>query len=169
MPYLTRTAKWFKFRFFWTNIITSNSGHETTAGLLAFCVLELGDHPDIEERWDSPHGTLMNLAFCDTLTVYETHLECPDFLIFQKKRCTIQVMATKQSFPLLPFIVSYKVILELYYKSVTQIKAVEQYLTIFATSFSLSFTMLFFESWKLDVAKTLFISRNVTQILQIRE
>ena len=50
MPYLTRTSEWFKFRLFRTNIVTSNSGHETTSGLLAFCVLELGDHPDIEER-----------------------------------------------------------------------------------------------------------------------
>ena len=50
MPYLTRTSEWFKFRFFGINIFASNSGHETTAGLLAFCVLELGDHPDIEER-----------------------------------------------------------------------------------------------------------------------
>ena len=36
----------FSFQMFFTSI----SGHETTAALLAFCVLELGDHPDIVER-----------------------------------------------------------------------------------------------------------------------
>ena len=25
-------------------------GHETTSSLLAFCVLDLGDHPDIQDR-----------------------------------------------------------------------------------------------------------------------
>ena len=35
---------------FFQMLFTSISGHETTAALLSFCVLELGDHPDIVER-----------------------------------------------------------------------------------------------------------------------
>jgi len=31
-------------------VVTYDSGHETTSNMLAFSVLELGDHPDVEER-----------------------------------------------------------------------------------------------------------------------
>lgn len=39
-------SPWCFFQMFLTFI----SGHETTASLLSFCILELGDHPDIVER-----------------------------------------------------------------------------------------------------------------------
>ena len=50
-PRFTQVTRWFIFPHtlhWWSFVI---SGHETTASLLSFCVLELGDHPEIMERW----------------------------------------------------------------------------------------------------------------------